>query len=358
MQVDLKFTDIVIPVNDFLLEADIVSGGLYICKNGGTGLLAKSANKDNKYVIQKFFGYLEPVRPIVSYENPCYYDGMKLPDIMLDFLLYRDTTENIIIKIKEKINATAKWMDKNGILALVDMTFDPAICLYYRKINPKIKDLILTLCKYFTVHIVDNCDKHLSDKLPEMISVNGTTYTSSKFKILKCSQGDNYDMYSRFMAYTKLNPSKTLFIETIPGYITAINNYAKFRGINISSIQYDGNKYDEFISNISNMVDINLTDKVGQFAVNRPKTIPVQGILLSEISIDSRIMDMRRGSAIVDTFIYNGKLYEKLIQENGDIMCTVTYSDKGNNGNERTVILPIKLNKYDQICAQFKEKTN
>ena len=46
---------------------------------------------------------------------------------------------------------------------------------------------------------------------------------------------------------------------------------------------------------------------------------------------------------------------EKLIQENGDIICTVTYSDKGNNNNERTVILPIKIDKYDQMYIQYKE---
>jgi hypothetical protein len=354
MSTGLKITDIIVPLNDFILEPDVVSASLYICKNGGAGLLAKSANKDNTYIMEKFFGYLEPISAKTPSGRCYYYNNMKIPDIMVDFLLNNDTNENILLKIREQINANAKWMDKRGILSLVDITFDNAISLNYRKINTKITNLISSLGKYFTVHLLDNCDAYVSKKLYDLVSINGITCTSSMCKLLKCSQGDNYDIYSHFISQNKINMSNALFIETLPGYINAINNYSKYRGINVNSLLYDKINYDDFIKNLSEMLNISFNDNVGEFVINKPKSIPVQGILLSQISIDNSVIEMRKGSAIIDTFIYNGKLYEKLIQDNGDINCIVIYSDKGNDNNERTVVLPIKIDIYDQVYTQYK----
>ena len=70
---------------------------------------------------------------------------------------------------------------------------------------------------------------------------------------------------------------------------------------------------------------------------------------MSEIVINKELLELRKGCAIVDSFIYNGKMYEKLIRDNGDIICTVLYSDKGNDNNERTIILMIDYEKYKQI---------
>lgn len=338
----MNITDIVLPINDFLLEPDIVSGGLYICKSGGAGLLAKSANKDNKYIIEKFFNYLMLVNPKEPYDKKYYYDGMELPPIMLDYLLDNDSPEVILDKVKTRINNNSKWMDRKGILALVDMTFDPEISFNYRKFNPMVRDLIDKLKTKYNIYFLDNCDKSISNKLGFDI------FSSYKLKTIKCSEGTNYQIYKDFMEQTNINPNNILFVETLPGYIDSINNYAKQRGVNIKALLY--NK-ETFIKDLSDILDISLNNIVGEFVCNNPKIS--QGELLSEIVIDNQLLNNRKGSVIVDNFIHNGKLYEKLIQDDGTIFCTVLYSDTDINKTERTIILPISHDKYKQIYHNF-----
>ena len=90
------FTDIVVSINNFLIEADTVSGGLYIGKNGGLGLLAKCAMKEDQYLMKKFFGYIEAVPSKEIYDHRYYYDNMLIPTIIMDHLLNNDTDENIL----------------------------------------------------------------------------------------------------------------------------------------------------------------------------------------------------------------------------------------------------------------------
>lgn len=352
MKTNRKITDIVIPINDFILEPDTVAGGLYICKSGGAGLLAKMANKDNKYLIEKFFNYLYPIKSQGEYERDYYYNGMKLPPIMLDHLLDHDEPVKILTKIKDQINKNAKWMDKNGILAIVDMTFDPTISFSYQKINVKIKSFIIALGKHYKIHLVDNCDTNTITNLSQLININGNISVSSKTKFIKCSDGNNYDVYSNFIIKNHINPDGVLFIETLPGYIKSINNYSKFRGIDIKTILYDKLNYDTFIKKISNVLDISLDNNIGEFVPNKI-ILKKEATLMSSIVVDNKVMEMRKGCAIVDTFIYNGKMYEKLIRDNGDIICTVIYSDKNNDNNERTILLMIDYEKYKQIYLLY-----
>lgn len=339
-------TDIVIPINDFLLEADAVSGGLYICKSGGAGLLAKSANKDNTYVIAKFFNYLLPVQPKEKYEKKYYYDELELPPIMLDYLLNNDTPSNILSKIKAHINESAKWMDRRGILALVEMTFDPAISFGYRKVNPQIKSLIDILSKRYKIHILDNCDPHTHSNLSKIVNVNGNISMSHHTKQIKCSGGNNYEVYSHFITQHKLNMENVLFIETLGGYMDAIKKYSVFRGIDTNILHYDKFNYECFLINLSSILNI----KIRENGIETKKSIN-QAEMLSKIYIDPNILELRQGSAIIDNFVYNGKIYEKLIRDNGEIICTVMYSDKGHDNNERTIMLLIPESKYDQIFS-------
>ncbi|GAG78668.1 unnamed protein product, partial [marine sediment metagenome] len=191
MNNNADITDIVVSINDFLLEADIISGGLYICKNGGVGLLTKSANKDNRYVMKKFFGYIEAVKPVEEYEYDYYYEDMKIPPILLDHLLDKDTDENILQKVKAKINKTAKWMDKKGILAIADMTFSHAISTDYRKTNKDNMQLLDMLSKTFKIHLLGNCSNiamgNMIDR-GDFETINGNIVTSAELGTLKCSQ--------------------------------------------------------------------------------------------------------------------------------------------------------------------------
>ncbi len=358
-----NITDIVVPINDFLLEADTVSGGLYICQNGGVGLLAKSANKDNRYVMKKFFGYLEPIESIGVYEYDYYYEDMKIPRIMMDHLLDKDTDKNILQKVKDHINKEAKWMDKKGILAITDMTFSHAISIDYRKINTDNMKLMDMLSKSFTVHLLGNCSRISMDNMidrGDFKGVNGNIVTSSDLGTLKCSKSGRYDIYEKFLTEHSLDPTTCLFFETHPGNITAIHNYAMFRGVQIRTILYQKDKKrQDFVQGLSKVVEMDLDtgNIAGEFVpsnTSQPSvpTVSKTILLLSTVVVDGGLLDRRKGAAIADTFVENGKLYEQLIDTNGEVFCTVTYSDIGHNNNERTIMLPVKIQRYTEIKIQ------
>ena len=252
-------------------------------------------------------------------------------------------------------------MDKKGILAITDMTFSHAISINYRKINTDNMKLLELLSKRFSIHLLGNCSRISMDNMinrGDFKGVNGNIVTSSDLGTLKCSQSGRYDIYEKFLTEHSLDPTTCLFIETHPGNITAIHNYAKFRGIQIRTILYQKDKRQDFIQGLSKMVgmDLDVTDVVGEFAPNT-SSVPTKKVsktilLLSTVVVDGGLLDRRKGAAIADTFIENGKLYEQLIDTNGEVFCTVTYSDIGHNNNERTIMLPVKTEKYKEIKIQ------
>jgi len=350
---NFKITDIVFPINDFLIEADTVSGGVYICKSGGMGLLTKSANKDNMYIVQKFFSYLQGIDSINNNSDEHYYDGIRLPPVLMDYLLDNDTGENILSKAKPHIYKNAKWMDYRGITALAEMTFNSKICLNFRKINRDIKKLLKHLSKHFRVHLLDNCDKIITTKLKSETKINGHVSTSCELKSLKCSKGNRYDIYEKFVTAHGIDISRTLFVECLDGYIDSINAYGNFRGMSVRCIKYDKLKYDTFITELSNILNISINKGI-EFNINKNKEKQLlQAKLLSNISVDQNIIKDRIGSAILGSFIYNSKFYERLIKDNGDIFSIVIYSDMGLNKNERTVILQITNETYENMYNRY-----
>ncbi len=250
-------TDIVVSLNDFLLEADIIGGGLYICQKGGMGLLTKSANKPNIYIMKKFFGYLEPIIPKEQYLHDYYYNDDKLPQILIDYLLDNDTNDNILTKVKNHINEKAKWMDKKGILAIADMTFHQDISSNYRLINKKNMDILTRLSSKYTIHILCNSNKLFITKLIDMgklNSINGHIVTSSELGDLKCSQSGRYDIYDKFITKYNINLSTSLFIETHPGNIKAIENYSKVKNLNIKTLLYKKENRESFLNELKELV--------------------------------------------------------------------------------------------------------
>ena len=299
------FTDIVVSINDFLIEADTVSGGIYIGKNGGLGLLAKCAMKENQYLIQKFFGYLEAVPSKGIYEHRYYYEDMLIPTIMMDHLLNNDTDENILKKVKVHINKVAKWMDKKGILAIADITFSHEISSKYMRANENNMNIIKALSKDYTIHILGNCNKVMMDKMIHkniFEHVNGNIITSSDLKDMKCSQSKRYNIYDKFLQKCGIDPVTTLFIETHQGHIDALGEYGKTKNIEIQTILYDSKLRDVFITNLSNMLEVVFSGNVSETEVGETE--------ISETK--SRV-----GAVISGFVIKNNKLYEQLINKDG-----------------------------------------
>jgi len=323
----VTFTDIVVSINDFLIEADTVSGGIYIGKNGGLGLLAKCAMKEDQYLMQKFFGYMEAIPSKGTYEHRYYYEDMLIPTIMMDHLLNNDTDENILKKAKDHINIVAKWMDKKGILAIADITFSHEIGSEYMRANENNMNIIKSLSKDYTIHILGNCNKVMMDKMVDrklFEHVNGNIMTSSDLKDMKCSQSKRYDIYDKFLQKCGIDPVTTLFIETHQGHIDALGEYGKTKNIQIQTILYDCKLRDVFITNLSNMLGVVFSVEVGETE--------------TEVNVIETKLT-RVGSVIAGFVIKNNKLYEQLINKDGTFFLCF-------DGN---TISEITRSEYDEI---------
>ena len=338
-----RITDIVVSFNDFLLEADKVGGGLYICQNGGMGLLAKSANKPVIYVMQKFFEYIQGVPSKGTYDHVYYYDDLIIPPILIDHLLDNDTDENILKKVKIHINKNAKWMDKKGILAIADMTFHHEISSNYRVTNQVNIEIVKNLSKHFTIHLLGNCSKISADKMAKdgkFVDINGHVVTSSELGSIKCSRSGKYDIYEKFLSKCGINPINCLFIETHPGHIKAIKEYGKSRHIHIKTMLYDKEKQSDFATELSEIVGIIgiipielqgtisetisetiQEDVVGEFVTNDPSGPPNN--TNNTDSITKRKLDttITGGSASSST------VYEQLNDTDGNTYCTIMTMD-------------------------------
>jgi FMN phosphatase YigB (HAD superfamily) len=312
-----KITDIVVPLNEFLITADTVSGGLYICKNGGMGLLTKSTLKDDRYIMKKFFGYIESVPSKVKYDHEYYYDDMKLPPVVIDHLLDNDTDENILSKVKQEINKKAKWMDRKGILAIAEMTFNHDISTKYRKINPENIKLLQELSEKFNVHILGNCSQIGLDKILDIHSntfnsINGNIVCSAEMGSIKCSKSGRYDIYDNFLSKCGIDIERTVFVETHIGHIKALENFGKYKEVNIKSILYNQTNQTMFLSDLSKLLHINIdTD---------PKESDVNSTPLAN-SEETIINANRIGNTIADSFTKGPILYEQLIDKDGNIKC-------------------------------------
>ncbi len=334
-----KITDIVVSINDFLIDPDTVSGGIYMCQNGGVGLLAKSAMKEEKYILKKFFGYIEAIPSNESYDYRYYYEDLLLPPILIDHLLDNDTDENIIRKAKTRINKTAKWMDKNGILALVDITFHHEISNNYRKPNTGNLKIIKSLSQNYVVHLLGNCNRNAMDKLIDkkvFECVNGNIITSSDLKELKCSISKRYDIYDKFLNKYNIDPSGCLFIETHQGHINALNEYGKAKGADINTILYNPADRKSFVKELSDRLGFSLIPNITKPA--EPCNIETVGEFdINQSQTNELLLDRRVGSTIFDTFIKDNNIYEQLVDNHGDMFCTCMHNN---------IITVISLDEY------------
>lgn len=345
MDSDQEIKDIIVNLNDFLICPDTISGGLYITKNGGVGLLAKCATKDNLYLMRKFITYIEKIPSNHAYENKYYYEDILLPPILLDHLLGNDTDTNILIKVREHINKTAKWLDRRGILALAEMTFSNQISGDYFKINSVIMDIIKSLSERYNIHILGNCNRQSMIKFfndDRFKCINGNIVTSSDIKELKCSKTNNYTVYDKFLKQYNINPNTCLFIETQQGYIDTLNTYNKLNNTGIRCILYNYLEHDSFVKQLYEILP-NGIESVGQFDIN-PTNKEVNdliddliGNMIEGNSIETKndhgdlteddltegdLVYRREKSIILESKVINNILYEKLKDKNGKIFYT------------------------------------
>lgn len=308
-----NITDIVVGINDFLIEADTVSGGLYIGKMGGVGLLAKCAMNEDQYLMKKFFGYINDVPPKEPYENQYYYDDMLIPPILMEHLLNNDTAENILTKVRDHIEKTAKWMDRKGILAIADITFSDEISSDYMKPNDLNMKIVKLLSNDYTIHILGNFNRITMNKMVDkkiFEHVNGNIITSSDLKELKCSKGNNYNIYHKFFQQCGIDPVTALFIETHQGHIDSLIKYGESIGIEINTLLYNKDDRDSFVSELSSITNKDMSSVSNS-------VIDTVGEIVEDKETTDNVSMRRIGSVIAGFGIKDGKMYEHLIDKEG-----------------------------------------
>jgi len=272
----MKIQNIIIPLNDFLLEPDIVKAGLYIAKNGGVPLLTKSANKPTTYIMRKFFNYLYNIPSLHPYEREYYYEDVKIPPLILDHLLNKDTYYNILNKSKIYINKNAKWADRNGIVAIADMTFDDTISSSYRLLNRDILNIVKSLSNKYNIYVIDNCCQMTLHKVRKDLNfIEDKNITGScEIGALKCAKNLNYDIYEHLVKKHHIDLSETLFIDTQEGYINSIKSYGKYSNTNIKTVIHNNscNTKEHLIESLKN-VNINVNDDINMESDTLVETI-------------------------------------------------------------------------------------
>ncbi len=227
-----KITDVVVDINDFLIVANMKHGGIHMGSHGGITMMLTSAVKEEKFLLKKFFRSIEGVEGITNLEHEIYYEGVPIPSILVDHLFDNDSDDNILGNIKTYLDENASWMEKNGLIAIAEMTFNTDMSSYYRMYNKENLRIVYALiANGYRVHLLGNCSRRSLDKI---INVHGNLLgghhvtsitTSTDLKSLKCSSGNNHDMVAKFLEAKKFNPESTLFIEINQGYIDAIRKY-------------------------------------------------------------------------------------------------------------------------------------
>ena len=257
-------TDIIVGINDFLVVIDTVPGFLFLSQNGGVNLMLKSVVNDDKYLLKRFFNAIEDVPAVNKIQHTYYYNDFVIPPVLVDHLLDKDTDENMLEKIKKHLNETASWMERKGLLTIADMTFGHKIGTKYRIYNKENMRLIEQLSENYTIHMLGNCSRKSLDQLIDKDNsiydhVKGNIVTSTDLSDLQCSQTGRYDIYHKFMESYNIDPTKTLFIETQPGHIKALEQYSKYIGQPIRTILYQGGKNKKkFVSELSELLGIDI----------------------------------------------------------------------------------------------------
>lgn len=247
-------TDIVVEINDFLIIPNTVVGFLYLSKNGGINLMAKSVVNQEKYLIQKFFESIKDITPVVPHD-PIFYCDVEVPPILLDYLLDNDTDENILVKINQHLEQNASWLERKGLMAIAEMTFNNSMCNTYKMYNMENLRLIEQLSKHFRVHLLGNCSRKSFDNMdPTLLSFVSSITTSADIKDVKCSSTDRLSIYHKFLTYhINAVPEGLLFIETNIGYINTLNNYDP----NIKTILYrGGTEKEKFVNDLSLLLGV------------------------------------------------------------------------------------------------------
>jgi len=256
----MNITDIVVEINDFLVVPDTVAGMLYLSQNGGVNLMLKSAVKEERYLLNMFFQSIQDVPSVTETEHDYYFYDIKIPPIVMDHLLDADTDENILRKVENYLKKKGSWMSKNGLIAIARMTFHHHLCSKYRMYDTENMELLNKLSKKYTIHLLGNCSRESLNTMVEtdksvLDCVEGNILTSSDLNDVKCSSSDKWSIYDKFFEKCNIKPENTLFIETHPGHIGAINKYAETIGKNITTILYENDKL-EFMTKLSQIVSI------------------------------------------------------------------------------------------------------
>ena len=258
-------TDIVVDINDFLVVVNVGKGIGFLAKSGGINLMARSVVRDSRFLMRKFFGSIQDVYTENLFsDQEIYFVDFKIPDIIVDHLLDLDSNENVLDKIRIHLGENASWIERNGLIAIADMSFNHDLFTTYRSYNAENLRLVELLSEYYCIHMMGNPSKITLQKLLDnddslIENISGNVLTSAELLALKCSKTLQYDIYQKFFEKTKLNPATTLFIETNQGYVDAVHNYGLQNGIKTNAILYQGKKAKEgFVKNLGKELHVDL----------------------------------------------------------------------------------------------------
>lgn len=251
-------TDIVVDINDFLIVANMKHGAIHMTKNGGITMMLNSAMREEKFLLKKFFKSIENLEASTQLADKYYYENVILPPILVDYLFDAESDEVLLTKIHDHLNDNASWMERNGLSAIAEMSFDSDISPYHRMYNKENMRLVEILKKNgYRIHLLGNCSRRSLDKIMEVhgkLNVDSIT-TSADIKALKCSSGSNTKIFEKYMTEKGFDPNKTLFIEFNQGYIDTINKYDN----RIKTIRYWGKDQKiYFVEELANLLNIDI----------------------------------------------------------------------------------------------------